>query len=127
MVHWDDERVAKWGRRIHWTAVHTEAELNINVEKNLLEHRRDRYPALLFRMQKSPLVGVIMGSSNDLPTMHTAVGRYIATLLHTKRGRRHCCGTQPHNGEMNVAGASGVTQSDSNEYRSITTNVRLSP
>jgi hypothetical protein len=34
MVHWDDKRVAQWGRRIHWTAVRTEAELNINVEKN---------------------------------------------------------------------------------------------
>jgi hypothetical protein len=45
---------------------------------------------------------------SDLPNMHAAVGRYIATFLYTKRGRRHCCGTQPHNGEMNVAGVGGV-------------------
>jgi hypothetical protein len=56
---------------------------------------------------------------SDLPNMYAAVGRYVATVLHTLRGRRHCCGTQPHNGEMNVAGAGGVTQSDSNAYRSI--------
>jgi hypothetical protein len=31
MVNCNDERVAQWGRRIHWTAVHTEAELNINL------------------------------------------------------------------------------------------------
>jgi phosphoribosylcarboxyaminoimidazole (NCAIR) mutase len=31
----------------------------------------------------------------DLPTMHTAISRYVATFLYTLRGRRHCFGT-PH-------------------------------
>jgi phosphoribosylcarboxyaminoimidazole (NCAIR) mutase len=37
-----------------------------------------------------------MGSHGDLPTMHTAVGRYIATFLYIRQGRRHCFGTPHH-------------------------------
>jgi phosphoribosylcarboxyaminoimidazole (NCAIR) mutase len=55
------------------------------------------------------MVGVIMGSPNDLPTMQAAVRRYYITFLVTLRGRQPCFGT-PHTGEMNVAVAGGVAR-----------------
>jgi hypothetical protein len=61
-----------------------------------------------------------MGSPNDLPTMQAAVRRYYITFfVYPTRSSTLLRHTTTHNGQMNVAGVGGVTQSDSNEYRSI--------